>query len=407
MRKNVFLLLLFTFLYITFSSLKAQDEFELVESVPVETNLEESNLPEALDVWLKMIKDAKVTIDIETFYFANKAGEPLEKIFTAIRDAANKGVQIRIIVDSNFYSNNDKSIDELEGIQNITIRKIPVSNISGGVMHAKYFIVDNENLFLGSQNLDWRALKHIHEIGARVKNKDIARTFHELFETDWKLCEGSYYGLINQAVNYFFVNSDNPVSINSNEYGKIILYPAFSPPKINMTGLSWEEDELLRIIGNAKERLLIQIYSYSPKVKKESNYFKIDSALRSAAEKGVEIRIIFPDWAIRESSVDFIKDLSLVKNIKIKIISIPQHSSGFIPYSRVDHSKYFTADKNISWISTSNWEWSYFNNSRNATLIIDNIKVNDELSQVFNRVWESPYAEFVDVDKKYEPVKRN
>lgn len=406
MRKTIFLLLLFTFVFTTLSTIKAQDEFELVESVPLETKLNKSNHHRTSDVWLKMIKDAKVTIDIETFYFANKAGESLEKILIAIKDAANRGVQVRIIVDSSFYSNNDKSVDELEGIQNITIRKIPVSNLTGGVMHAKYFIIDNEHLFLGSQNMDWRALTHIHEIGTRIKNKEIARTFHEIFDTDWKLCEGSYYGLTNQAVNYF-VNSDNRVTLNTNEYGKIVLYPAFSPPKINMQGLSSEEEELIKIIHNSKERLFIQIYSYSPKVKNESSYFKIDSALRSAAEKGVEIRIIFPDWAIKESSIDFIKDLSLVKNIKIKIISIPQHSSGFIPYSRVDHSKYFIADNNISWISTTNWEWSYFNNSRNATLIIDNNKVNDELSKVFDMVWESPYSNFVDVGKKYEPVKRN
>jgi len=406
MRKNIFLFLIFIYVLLTFSKIKGQDEFELVESSPVETRLEISNLPRTLDVWLKMIKDAKVTIDIETFYFANKAGEPLEKILTAIKDAANRGVQIRIIVDSSFYSNNEKSVDELEGIQNIKIRKIPISNISGGVMHAKYFIIDSESLFLGSQNMDWRALMHIHEIGARIRNKDITRTFCELFETDWKLCEGSYYGLTNLAVNYF-VNSDNPVTLNSNEYGRIILYPAFSPPKINMMGLSSEEEELMKIINNSKERLFIQIYSYSPKVKKESNYYKIDSALRTAAERGVDIKIIFPDWAIRESSIDFIKDLSLVKNIKIKFISIPQHSSGFIPYSRVDHSKYYISDKNISWISTSNWEWGYFNNSRNATLIIDNNKVNDELSKVFNMVWESPYSNFVNVDKIYEPVKRN
>jgi len=406
MRKNVFLFLLFIFILITPSGINAQDELELVESTPHETKLEESNLLRTLDVWLKMIKEAKTSIDIETFYFSNKAGEPLENILTELKDAASRGVQVRIIVDSNFYSNNDKSVDELGEVKNILIKKIPVGNISGGVMHAKYFIVDNENLFLGSQNMDWRALIHIHEIGVRVKNKDLARTFHELFETDWKLCDGNYYGLANQAVNYF-VNSDTPVTLNSNEYGKIILYPAFSPPKININGLSSEEDELMKIISNTKERLFIQVYSYSPKVKKESIYFKIDSALRSAAEKGVEIKIIFPDWAIRESSIDFIKDLSLVKNIKIKFISIPQHSSGFIPYSRVDHSKYFIADKNISWISTSNWEWGYFNTSRNATLIIDNNKVNDELSKVFDMVWESPYSNFVDVDKKYEPVKRN
>ncbi|MBK8552502.1 MAG: hypothetical protein IPL53_16110 [Ignavibacteria bacterium] len=409
--QHTFLLVL---LFLSFNGISAQnteiyrEEFELVESVPVETDLEQSSLPRTLDVWLKMMNNAKESIDIETFYFADEKGQPLEEIITAIKNAASRGVQVRIIVDSSFYFNNkEKSIDALEGIQNISIKKIPIGNLAGGVMHAKYFIVDNENLFLGSQNMDWRALIHIHEIGVRVKNKELARTFSEVFETDWKLCDGNNYGLINQAVNYF-VNSDNPVIINSNDFGKIILYPAFSPSNINMNGLSSEEEELLKIINNTKDSLSIQMYSYSPKAKNEKNYYDdIDKALRNAASRGVKIKIIFSDWSIKDPATEFIKNLSIVENIEIKFSTIPQYSGGYIPYSRVDHCKYFISDNNISWISTSNWEWGYFHNSRNATLIIENSKVNSELSKVFLRSWDGPYSNAVDINKNYEPVKRN
>lgn len=384
----------------------SQSEFELVESVPVETTLEQSQLPRALDVWIKMISNAKESIDIETFYFANENGQSLEQVMTAIKAAAQRGVKIRIMVDSSFYSGSEKSIDALNDIENITIKKIPFGNLAGGVMHAKYFIVDNENLFLGSQNMDWRALIHIHEVGARVKDKDLARTFHELFETDWALCDGNIYGLANQKVN-FFVSSAAPVTISSGLYGKIILYPAFSPAKLNMAGLSSEEEELLKVISNTKDSLDIQMYSYTTKARNETNFYgAIDSALKNAAARGVKIKIIFSDWAIRDVATENIKELSQVSNIQIKFSSIPQYSGGFIPYSRVEHCKYFTADNNISWISTANWEYSYFNNSRNATLIIDNMKINKALNEVFYRSWDSPYANFVDVNKKYEAVKR-
>ena len=87
----------------------------------METPLEKSDLPRTLNVWLKMINEAKESVDIETFYFANEKGKPLEQIIAALKDAAGRGVIIRIIVDSGFYSKNDKSVDELEGIKNITI----------------------------------------------------------------------------------------------------------------------------------------------------------------------------------------------------------------------------------------------------------------------------------------------
>ena len=406
-RLKVFCLIIFLIVFSGITQIFSQDEIEIVESIPLETPLEKSDLPRTLNVWLKMINEAKESVDIETFYFANEKGKPLEQIIAALKDAAGRGVIIRIIVDSGFYSKNDKSVDELEGIKNITIKKIPFSNLAGGVMHAKYFIADKINVFTGSQNFDWRALIHIHEIGIRVKNKDMGRTFSELFETDWKLCDNNFYGITNMAV-HFFVNKDNPVTVSSDKYGQVMMYPAFSPPDLNMPGLSSEEDELIKIIDNSKNRLLIQMYSYSPKTRsKEIKYDRIDNALRSAASRGVKVKIIFSDWAIRDEATDFIKSLSAEKNIEIKFSSIPQYSAGFIPYSRVDHCKYFISDNNISWISSSNWEWGYFNNSRNATIVTENLKINEELEKVFYRSWDSNFTEKVDIDRKYESVKRN
>ncbi|MDQ3021041.1 MAG: phospholipase D-like domain-containing protein [Bacteroidota bacterium] len=405
MKRSCFILLFFVLFPLTVLKTSAQDDFELVESVPLETNLDQSNISRTLDVWLKMINDAKEKIDIETFYFANEKGKPLEQVMNALKNAAGRGVTVRIIVDSSFYNNNEeKSINELEGIQNIFIQKIPMGRIAGGVMHAKYFIVDNENLFIGSQNMDWRALIHIHELGARIKNKELANSFSELFATDWEYC-GEIFS--NQIYGNYS-NSSNTVTINSNKYGNIILYPAFSPIKLNFQTMNSEEEELLKIINNVKDSLLIQMYSYSPKAKNEKNYYDtLDNALRDAASRGLKIKIIFSDWAIRDAAIDFIKNLSTVNNVQIKFSSIPQFSEGFIPFSRVDHCKYFIADNFISWISTSNWEWGYFYNSRNATLIIENVKINSELSEVFYRSWNGPYTNYVDINKKYEPVKRN
>lgn len=398
-------LTIFLLILIFSSRLYSQDEIELVKSVPEETTHSQSDLSLTADVWLKMINEAKESIDIETFYIAGKNGEPLDEIIQALKEAANRGVVIRIIVDSSFYFGNDeKTIDELNNIENIYIYKIPMGRIAGGVMHAKFFIVDKENLFIGSQNMDWRSLKHIHEIGVRIKNKELAQSFEDVFGTDMEYCgevfDNELYG--------GYSNSNSPVTLSTNEYGKVIVYPAFSPVKLNTEVMDSEETELLKILDNAKDSLLIQMYSYSSKAKNENNYYgEIDKALRNAASKGVKIKMILPDWALKESSVKFIKDLSVVSNIVIKIITIPQFNKGFIPYARVDHSKYFISDNNISWISTSNWEWSYFYNCRNATLIFNSEKLSYDLAEVFNIIWYGPYVEEIDINKDYKPVKRN
>src|SRR5262249_51216694 len=55
----------------------------------------------------------------------------------------------------------------------------------GGVQHAKYMIVDGEDVFVGSQNFDWRSLKDIHELGVRARDTRIAGLFARVFTADW------------------------------------------------------------------------------------------------------------------------------------------------------------------------------------------------------------------------------
>ena len=226
----IFFFLLLNFYRIPVNAQNLNDDFLLVQSVPLETKLEESKLPRAYDVWTYMIDNASVSIDMEMFYFANKKDSPLENLYTALKRAAGRGVKVRIIIDSSFYSRSEKSSDELEGINNITIKKIPVGNLSGGIMHAKYFVVDGEVLFLGSQNFDWRALIHIHEIGVKVKSKELANTFLKIFELDWNFCESPNDAdlLAMEKSKEKFINSKNPLNIYSSYYGDVKLYPAFS-----------------------------------------------------------------------------------------------------------------------------------------------------------------------------------
>jgi|WetSurMetagenome_2_1015567.scaffolds.fasta_scaffold51843_2 phospholipase D3/4 len=415
-KKSFFLILLIVIIFYLSLPVNSQqslpvDNFYLVESVPVETILEQSGLPRTIDVWLDMINNAKSTLDIEMFYIANRNGEVLEKIISAVKKASERDVIIRIIIDEEFYKSNEKSVDELNDLQNITIRKIPFKDISGGVMHAKYFVADGYDLFMGSQNMDWRALKHIHEMGVRVKNKKLAKTFLNIFNIDWDLSDKdkiSDIGSLKKLYGKNIINSSNRVTIDTKEFGSVKIYPAFSSPDVIPNKCNNEEKELIKIINKADDRLYIQMYSYSLKGKnKNSTYDKIDRALKRAANRGVQIKIIFSNWAIRSGATESIKELSSVPNIEIKFSSIPEYSGGFIPYSRVEHCKYFICDYDVSWISTANWEWGYFHEMRNATIIIKNVKVNSELEKIFLRDWNGPYTEFVDINKEYKQVTRN
>lgn len=147
-------------------------EIEIVQSVPLETNLAVPGIRQAQQVWLEMIQSAKTSLDLEQFYVSDQDGEALAPVLQAIEDAAKRGVQVRLLVDSKFYSQYPDSVNRLAQSENCEAKEIDFSKY-GGVQHAKYFVVDGQQAFVGSQNFDWRALSHIHEIGVRVVDAQV------------------------------------------------------------------------------------------------------------------------------------------------------------------------------------------------------------------------------------------
>jgi len=51
------------------------------------------------------------------------------------------------------------------------------------------------------------------------------------------------------------------------------------------------------------------------------------------------------------------------------VVSIPEAKEGHIPFARTIHSKYLVVDGTQLALGTSNWEESYFMESRNVELI--------------------------------------
>src|SRR5260370_10804977 len=161
--------------------------FELVESSPVETRLRHPQLAQAKDVWPTMIQQATVSLEFAEFYASNAPGSALERIIEAIESAAERGVRVRFLSEEKFYKTYPETLDRLASHRGIEVRRYPTAQLSGGVMHAKYFIVDGEEAFLGSQNFDWRCLEHIPVLGGPVAIPAVVGTLSDVYQTDWAL----------------------------------------------------------------------------------------------------------------------------------------------------------------------------------------------------------------------------
>lgn len=137
--------------------------YELVYSAPLETQLQNDDLRDSAEVWRQMFAQARQRIDIAQFYVMNRAGSRLDAVLAELRRAGERGVQIRLLLERKGLRNSAAdTLEQLATIPQLELRVLDYQQLSGGIMHAKYLLVDGEQAFVGSQNFDWRALEHIH-----------------------------------------------------------------------------------------------------------------------------------------------------------------------------------------------------------------------------------------------------
>ena len=384
-------------------------ELTIAESVPEETVYGSTLTARPLEVWLAMINGAAKTLDIEEFYIATVPGEPMEQVLAAIKAAAGRGVKVRVMVDSVMMKESGAPLADLGSAANIETRVINYKKLGGGIQHSKFFVVDSRSVYVGSQNFDWRSLKHIHELGLKIESPHAALTFETIFEADWLMAASRDKA---DGVEYFkkpvaaAVTSKKPEKalLNGRE---VSYYTAFSPKELKPQKFSAEIDELTGLIKKAKKSLSAQVMTYSLKDYGDKEKWRgLDNAFREAAKRGVTVRLIFADWSMGGKGDSDIKELSKVKNITVKISSLPQYSGGFVPFARVEHCKYLVADDKYGFISTSNWSRNYFYDTRGAAVIIAGAAAVEALNDVFYKAWDGPYVKAVDPLADYSPVKK-
>jgi phosphatidylserine/phosphatidylglycerophosphate/cardiolipin synthase-like enzyme len=362
----------------------------LVQSIPVETDLADPGLPFAKDVWVDMIRSAKQSFDAAQFYVTCRAGSALEPVLAELEKAGTRGVKVRFLLSSKMLDQDPSSVARLRRITGAEVRSFDLAGVSNGILHAKYFLVDGREAFVGSQNFDWRALEHIHELGVRTTDARIVSPLSELFAIDWRFSGDHKLPQIPLAA-------------------RLIVRPAVelvaSPPFLTPTDIRPAIEALVELLSGAKESVRAQMLTYSPVSGQDQYWPVLDNALRAAAVRGVKVRLLVSDWVLGGRALPHLKALTLIPNLEVRVASIPEAKEGHIPFSRTIHSKYLVVDGTTLALGTSNWEESYFSGSRNVELLFRDSPLAAQAAAIFDRLWNSHFAFVVEPMKAYEQRK--
>ena len=373
---------------------------QLVESVPLETVLDQPDLPEARDVWPAMIASARSTLDIEVFYISADPArdDALDAVLAEVSAASARGVRVRLLADRGFHKTYPEWIDAIGGLAGAEVRLIDARRLWGGVQHAKFFVVDDRDCFVGSQNWDYRALEHIHELGARFASPAVAAAVGAVFAHDWALAG-------DEAPPAAEVGA-GPWTLETGGGATSTVRFAASPPQALPPGVPHDEPLLVDLIDRAAHEVRLHLLSYGVTERDGSYYATLDAALRRAAARGVQVKVILSNWAKRPSALPHIKSLAVLDNVEVRFTNIPQWSGGFIPFARVEHPKYLVKDGDEAWLGTANWGRDYFHESRNLSFFFAAGPVAGDMARWFDTSWNSPYAEVVDPCAEYAPPPR-
>jgi len=358
---------------------------QLGETRPVETALGDTTLPTAQQLWVDMLRGAKQQVDLEHFYLSRKPGEALDPVLDEIGRAAARGVKVRLLLDRGMGRTYPQPAESLGTLHGITVRYVDYRRLAGGVQHAKFMIVDDREAWLGSQNLDWRALSHIHELGARITLEPVAKAVADVFETDWIASDSTQASppVDRKRAKWPLKFSQDGVS------GR--LWFGASPVKLNPGSTPWDRDLILERVNQAQRELVAQVLSYGV-----GGHGRTDStlhrALIAAAGRGVKVKLIVSDWVVGGRGEADLRALAATPNIEVRISKVAEWSGGYVPFSRVEHCKYMVTDNEWLWLGTSNWDPSYFLSSRNIGVTMQHRRLAAQVRAIFETSWRMPSA---------------
>ena len=153
------------------------------QAVTVESNLPIQLVYPIRGVYLKAIERAQSHIYINTPYFI-----PDQQIFQALKDAARRGVDVKVMVpkDSNHvvadWASRGFFREMLELGMTILLYK-------ASMIHAKTATVDGEWATVGTANIDRLSLGFNYESNLSVVGEDFAARMEEVFEADAAHCD--------------------------------------------------------------------------------------------------------------------------------------------------------------------------------------------------------------------------
>ncbi|TRZ00530.1 hypothetical protein DNTS_013759 [Danionella cerebrum] len=290
----------------------------------------------------------------------------------------------------------------------VEVRRVNFGHLTRGILHSKFWIIDDKHIYIGSANMDWRALTQVRELGAVIFNSSaLASDLLKVFQSYWVMSKsGAAFPEPWPREFETNINEQQPLNIQlDGEQSQVYL--TASPPVFCPASRTRDLDAILSAISGAQEFIHISVMEFYPAFKffgLRGFWPELEDALKqSAFNRNVSVCLLVSCGRESDPSVwPFLRSLDALHspsnklNIDLKLFIIPVGNQSHVPYTRVNHSKFMVTDK-VAYVGTSNWSADYFNTTAGVGLVVshDALRPNSFhqwLRDVFLRDWDSKFA---------------
>ncbi|XP_042629299.1 5'-3' exonuclease PLD4 [Cyprinus carpio] len=371
------------------------------------------------EAWKDLLSSASKQIDVASFYWcltgedisvnssSDRQGREILEEFKAL---PSRNVSVRVVTSIPTLAPNSTDLKALKehGVQ---IRRVNFGRLTKGILHSKFWIVDGKHVYIGSANMDWRALTQVKELGVVIYNSSaLAADLQKIFQSYWVT------GRSNASIpdpwpsDYDTrINEERPLLLNLSG-AESRAYIAASPPVFCPDSRTRDLDAILSAIRGAQDFIHVAVMEFYPASKSfhHHGYWPVieDALKRSAVDRNVSVCLLVSCGQETDPAVwPFIRSLDALHspsdniNIAVRVFVIPAGNQSHIPYSRINHNKYLVTDK-VAYVGTSNWSADYFSTTAGVGLVLSQNASGDSFHQqlraVFERDWSSPFSHPLD-----------
>ncbi|XP_006902765.1 PREDICTED: phospholipase D4 [Elephantulus edwardii] len=392
----------------------------LVESIPQNLPLSNLTAQPLAQAWLRLLDIAQESVHVASYYWSltgpdigihDSSSQLGEALLQKLLQLLDKNISLAVATSNPTLATKSTDLRVLAA-RGAQVRRVPMGRLTGGVLHSKFWVVDRRHVYLGSANMDWRSLTQVKELGVVIYNcSHLARDLDKTFQTYWML--GAPKAILPKAW-------PRNVSTNVNRFRPFrghfhgvptAAYFSASPPVLCPHGRTRDLDALLTVMGQAREFLYASVMEYFPTTRfsRTPRYWPVlDNTLRAAAfSRGVHVKLLVSCWLNTDPTMfPYLRSLQALRNpsagifVDVKVFIVPAGNYSSVPFSRVDHSKFMVTEK-AAYIGTSNWSEDYFSSTSGVGLVVSQRAphgqqgvptVQEQLRQLFERDWASPYA---------------